>query len=175
MEKRIVVFIDSGDTIIDESTEIRNDSDIVQTADVIPGADDLLRELKARGYRVAMVADGYQESFENMYRHLELEDCFEQKIYSSVVGAEKPSARMFETALEKMHLSREDCGRIVMVGNNVERDIVGANRMGIISVLEDWSPRYRMTPANEEEKPDYVIHRPYELLELLEKLELTCK
>lgn len=40
-----------------------------------------------------------------------------------------------------------------MVGNNLERDIVGANRFGITSVFIKWSPRYPMEPKNEEEVP----------------------
>ena len=171
MEKKIVEFIDSGDTIIDESTEVRNDRDVVVTAKVIPGADRLLRILKEQGYRVALVADGYKESFDNIYRHLGLIYFFEQMIVSSVVGTEKPSSRMFETALEKMNLTKKDCAHIIMVGNNIERDIRGANSMGIISVLQDWTPRYRMTPESEEEIPDYIIHNPLELLELLRQLE----
>lgn len=58
-----------------------------------------------------------------------------------------------------------------MVGNNLERDIVGANRFGITSVFIKWSPRYPMEPKNEEEVPDYIIRKPLELLDLVEKLE----
>lgn len=58
-----------------------------------------------------------------------------------------------------------------MLGNNVKRDVAGANRFGLISVLIDWSPRYDMHPANEDETPDYVIHTPLELFDVLRKLE----
>lgn len=78
---------------------------------------------------------------------------------------------MFETAMKLLHLTDEDKKRIIMVGNNLERDIVGANRFGITSVFIKWSPRYPMEPKNEEEVPDYIIHKPLELLDLVEKLE----
>jgi len=171
LSKRIIVFIDSGDTIIDEGTEIRDENDIVQSADVIEGADQLLRTLMADGYRVAMVADGYAQSFYNMYMGLGLLDCFEHLIFSSDVGEHKPHPKMFETALEKMGLTHEDCKKIVMVGNNLERDIAGANGMGMTSVLLDWSPRYRMTSTRDIEIPDYIIHTPLELLKLLQDME----
>lgn len=48
---------------------------------------------------------------------------------------------------------------------------MGANRFGITSVFIKWSPRYPMEPKNEEEVPDYIIHKPLELLDLVEKLE----
>ena len=58
-----------------------------------------------------------------------------------------------------------------MIGNNLERDIVGANRMGITSVLAGYSPRYRMKPENEEETPDYVVCDPSEIPALIEMLD----
>lgn len=32
-------------------------------------------------------------------------------------------------------------GRVVMVGDKVERDIKGANALGLLSVWLDWAPR----------------------------------
>ena len=78
---------------------------------------------------------------------------------------------MFETAMELMGLKEEDKKRIIMVGNNIKRDIVGANRFGIHSVLMAWSPRYCMVPETEEETPEYRIEKPVQLLELVERLE----
>lgn len=96
---------------------------------------------------------------------------FDARTISEEVGEKKPSQAMFETAMKLLHLTDEDKKRIIMVGNNLERDIVGANRFGITSVFIKWSPRYPMEPKNEEEVPDYIIHKPLELLDLVEKLE----
>ncbi len=73
--------------------------------------------------------------------------------------------------MDKNHLTEEDKHRIVMIGNNVRKDVAGANRFGITSILLDWSPRYDMNPASEEEKADYIVHEPKELLTLIESLE----
>ena len=35
----------------------------------------------------------------------------------------------------------------------------------LTSVFIKWSPRYPMEPKNEEEVPDYIVHKPLELLE----------
>ena len=53
-DKQLVIFIDSGDTIIDESTEIRNEEGIVIHADTIPGAAETLRTLYESGYTIAL-------------------------------------------------------------------------------------------------------------------------
>jgi putative hydrolase of the HAD superfamily len=62
-----------------------------------------------------------------------------------------------------------------MAGNNLQRDIRGANLFGIVSVWIDWSPRYPRESRDEYEAPDYTIHSPAELPPLLEKLEETLK
>ncbi|MCI3927679.1 HAD family hydrolase [Paenibacillus sp. TRM 82003] len=169
-EKRLIVFLDSGDTIIDEGTEVRDEHDIVVRADVIPGADEMVKTLKARGYTISLVADGYALSFQNMFRQHGIYDCFDAFITSEHVRASKPSPRMFKAAMGALDLEPADAGRIVMVGNNLSRDIRGANALGLTSVHLDWTPRYPRTPADESERPDYVIHEPLELLELVERL-----
>ena len=60
-----------------------------------------------------------------------------------------------------------------MVGNNLERDIKGANGIGLISIWISWSPRRSHTPADSSEVPDYSISAPLELPSLLEKIELS--
>ena len=45
MSKKLIIFTDSGDTIIDEATQVYDDRHIVQEASFIPGADRVLRQL----------------------------------------------------------------------------------------------------------------------------------
>lgn len=170
MEKKLVIFTDSGDTIIDEGTEIRNEEGIVVHAELIPGAGETLKALYDAGYRIAMVADGEEQSFTNVYNENGLGYCFHTRTISEIVGQQKPESIMFEDAMEKNGLTEADKKRIVMIGNNVKKDIAGANRFGITSILLDWSDRYDMTPAAQDEEADYIIHMPEELLVLIEDL-----
>jgi len=175
MSKELIVFIDSGDTLIDESTEVFNENNDVIHADMIKGAREMLISLYNSGYRIALVADGRTSSFRNVYRELGLEYIFEEWIISEEVGVIKPDALMFCTAMKRMGLTEQDKKRIVMIGNNLERDILGANRMGITSILESYSPRYVMKPQIKEEVPDYVVAMPKEIPPLLEQLDLQLK
>ena len=174
MNKNLIIFTDSGDTIIDESTQVYDDRGIVTKAAFIPDAGEVIRELKEEGYRIALVADGEWESFRNVYRENGLGYCFEEWIVSEVVGEEKPARSMFDTAMEKMGLTEADKPFIVMIGNNLKKDIVGANRYGITSVWLDWSPRYFHTMEEPDWQPDYTVKTPKELKALLEKLEEKC-
>lgn len=171
MNKKLVIFTDSGDTIIDEATQVYDDRHIVQEASFIPGADRALRQLHEEGYTIALVADGEWESFQNVYRRSGLDDCFDAWVVSEVVGQQKPAAVMFETAYEKLGLTDADKSRIVMIGNNLKKDVAGANRQGLISVWLDWSPRYFHTVEEPDWQPDYTVHTPEELLALIHRLE----
>ncbi len=58
-----------------------------------------------------------------------------------------------------------------MVGNNLSRDVKGANELGLISVWLDWAPRRSKVPADPSEQPCYTIKMPTELLGLVDQLE----
>lgn len=171
MNKNLILFTDSGDTIIDEGTQIYDERGIVTRADFIPGAGEVLQSLYEEGFRIALVADGEWESFQNVYRENRLGHCFEQWIVSEVVGKQKPDRSMFDTAMEKMKLTDADKPRIVMIGNNLKKDIAGANRYGLISVWLDWSPRYFHMVEEPDWQPDYTVKTPEELKELIHRLE----
>ena len=174
MKKNLIIFTDSGDTIIDESTQVYDDQETVLRADFIPGAGEVLKQLKDEGYRIALVADGTWESFQNVYRENGLGYCFEEWIVSEVVGEQKPARSMFDTAMEKMGLTDADKPFIVMIGNNLKKDVAGANRYGITSVWLDWSPRYFHTVEEPDWQPDYTVRTPEELKALIGELEKKC-
>lgn len=166
----MILFIDCGDTLCDESTEIRIvPGGVVQKASLFPGAAETLDRIKAMGIPICLVADGLEASFRVILHGLT--DRFDGWVVSETIGAEKPSPLMFEAAMQALHLTDADKPRIAMVGNNVRKDIAGANRFGIISVLADYSPRYDMTPHVPDEVPDYLLHDIRDLPDLLSQLE----
>ena len=118
-----------------------------------------------------MVADGLVRSFHNTMEQHGLDGIFSAWIISEEVGEDKPSPRMFAAAMKAMGLTEQDKNRIIMIGNNVKRDIRGANRFGLHSVLIDWSNRRPYDEELPEDHAEYRIHRPEELLPLAEKLE----
>ena len=170
MSKPLIIFTDSGDTIIDESTQVYDERGIVLRAQCIPGADKVLRQLHEEGFTIALVADGEWESFRNVYRENGLGDCFDTWVVSEVVGLQKPAPIMFETAFRQLRLTEADRARVVMIGNNLKKDIAGANRQRLTSIWLDWSPRYFHTVEEPDWQPDYTVHTPMELLDLLHTL-----
>ncbi len=167
------VFFDSGDTIVDEGTEIKDANLVVQTASLIPGAAETVKALKDMGYPLALVADGPAGTFYNVLGHYGLLPLFDALAISGLVGVEKPDPRMFLYALEKLNIPSAAYGQVLMVGNHLARDIKGANQLGLLSVWLDWAPRRPKVPAEPSEQPCYTIKAPLELLNLVAHLEET--
>ncbi len=172
MANRILaVCFDFGDTLADEASEVKDDTLTTLQAELIPGASELLHELRRRGYKLALVADGRPGTYSNVLRQHSVHDLFDAFSISEEVGVEKPDAQMFVTALDALGIDKADYERTVMVGNRLDRDVGGANVLGMISVWIDWSGRYASAPQHDVEVPDHTIHLPIELLEVMEELE----
>lgn len=165
-----IVLLDCGDTLIDESTQRHGEDGVVLSGEFAPGAEQMVRDLVTAGHRVALVADGRLRSFENLLGPSGLLDLFETLTCSDAVRHEKPSPRMFKAALGALDLEPADSARCVMVGNNLARDVAGANRVGITSIHLAWTPRYPRIPAHPDEVPGHTIAEPAELLPLLRRI-----
>jgi len=166
------VFLDSGDTLIDEMTQIfaADARELVLSAEPIPGAVDMVRALAARGVPLALVADGREASFVNVLGAAGLWDLFEARAISECAGVAKPHPRMFAEGLRGLGLRAGDAAGVMMVGNNLHRDIRGARGAGLMPVWLDWNDRYDRRPAHADDRPDHVITKPAELLDIVETL-----
>ncbi|MCI0393807.1 MAG: HAD family hydrolase, partial [Chloroflexi bacterium] len=152
MSRRILaICFDFGDTLADEATEVKDETLTTLRAELIPGAGETVRELKQRGYRLALVADGRPGTYLNVLSQHGLYDLFDAYTISEHLGVEKPDQRMFVHALEQLGIDRAAYGRTLMIGNNLARDVKGANQVGMISVWLDWAPRRPKVPADDSE------------------------
>lgn len=167
----LAVCFDFGDTLADEGSEIKDETQTTLQAELIPTAADTVRAVKERGHALALVADGRPGTYDNVLRQHGLHHYFDAFAVSELVGVEKPDARMFLQALNELGIEPSDDGRVVMVGNRLERDVRGANQLGLVSVWINWSPRYDKLATDELEVPDFEIRQPIELLDVLNQLE----
>jgi FMN phosphatase YigB (HAD superfamily) len=165
------LLFDLGDTLMVEESEVKDANGTTLQADLIPGMAAVLRGLKAQGYSLALVADSRPQTPPNVLRQHGLCDLFDHLAISEVVGVSKPDPKIFLAALDALGVPERDYGRVMMVGNNLERDIVGANRLGLISVFFCWSRRRRGKPLTDEEQPHYTVESARELGELIDQLE----
>ncbi len=92
-----VIFIDCGDTLVDESTQVFDEDENVIDVEFYDNADKVLFKLKELGYIVILVADGRDKSFRNIFNKINFLQCFDGFVVSENVGELKPHPAMFET------------------------------------------------------------------------------
>jgi putative hydrolase of the HAD superfamily len=169
------ILFDFGDTIAIEATERRDSRGVTVAAQLFPGAATVIRQLADEGYRLALVADTVpgtgREPYDNVLQQHDLAGCFTAVVTSDDASGNKPAPAIFRRALEALKIPERDWADVVMVGNRLERDVRGANQLGLISVWARMTDRYPSEPAAPEEEPCYVISALPELLALVKRLE----
>lgn len=123
------VFFDWGSTLAKPHTRahfIRNPTLSV----LIPGALELLESLKSAGIGLGLVSNmSYSpEAMNKALYDVGLYDYFDVIIYNTSYGlCKKPCSKIFKEAIAR---SGVDIKNIVMVGNNVSKDILPFLRLG---------------------------------------------
>jgi putative hydrolase of the HAD superfamily len=100
---------------------------------VLPGMDDAVRGLAARGYRVAALSNSDGRA-ERVLADVGLLDAFEFVIDSQDVGLEKPDPRIFALASTRLGIAPSACA---YVGDLTPVDVFGARAAGFAPVLFD--------------------------------------
>lgn len=133
------------------------------------GLKETLDGLKARGYRLGIISNIMSRSFvPRILEEYGLQDYFEELVLSSECGIRKPNPAIFDLALEKMGLTKEEC---CYVGDTVSRDIIGARRAGWGMMIQIDNPLTYKKDAHllsQGWTPDYKIYRLEEILPILD-------
>lgn len=111
--------------------------DIPWTRYVHPQAIPLLETLRARGFRVGAISD-WEETLPNLLADLGLAPYLDTLAVSALVGATKPSARLFEEGLRQ---SGVEPASAIHIGDWYELDVAGARSVGMDGVLFDHQVR----------------------------------
>ncbi|WP_067729036.1 HAD family hydrolase [Oceanobacillus damuensis] len=132
-----------------------------KTALLFNDAIEVLEKLKGK-YQLLMLTNGSPD-LQNTKLDLtpELVPYFDQIVISGDFGKGKPDPTIFEHALELLSLKNHE---VIMVGDNLLTDILGAERAGIASV---WINRHQKDKG--EPIPTYEISSLQELLPIIER------
>jgi FMN phosphatase YigB (HAD superfamily) len=163
------ILIDLGDVIMQEVTETKDEDGNTTSAELVPGMGESLSVIKERGLKLGLVADTRIKTVWNVLHQHGLYDLFDAFGISEEVGFEKPDPRIFCAALDALGIAKRDYAQVLMVGNNLVRDIRGANRLGLVSVWFHWNNRYLADP-DFVDKPTYEIHSARGLVNLIERI-----
>jgi HAD superfamily phosphatase (TIGR01668 family) len=95
--------------------------------------DDLFRSLRAQGFQTLLLSNNSEERIQRFIRNIDT-------LY--IHDAQKPKTGGYLKAVEMMGLSRSE---VVFIGDQILRDIYGAKRSGLASILV----RYLCAPGEE--------------------------
>ncbi|MFV0173154.1 HAD family hydrolase [Empedobacter falsenii] len=92
------------------------------------GADDLLKKIKSKGYKLGLITDGRSVTQRNKLKALKIEDLFDKIIVSEEFGSTKPDERNFKIFLEN------DIEEYYYIADNTKKDFVTPNKLGWTSI-----------------------------------------
>ena len=125
-----------------------------------PGAIDTLLRLKEAGIRTGLLTNGRSESQRAKIDKYDLAGFFDHIQIEEEFGIGKPDERAFLNALDVLGVTPADA---CMVGDNLEWDVHGAQRVGIYAVWMD--AHGNGLPDGSTVHPDRTIRSLSELLD----------
>jgi phosphoglycolate phosphatase len=121
------------------------------------GLDEVLHVMKNNGVKLGIVTSNSKRNVKKFLRKNNLE--YFDFVYSSLNYFRKD--KMLKKAIEKFQMNKEN---VIYVGDEV-RDIKAAKSIGIKVASVTWG--YNFESVLSEYKPDFLIYRPKDLLNLI--------
>ncbi len=125
---------------------------------VVEGAHQLMDYLKRKGYRMHMCSNGFHEVQYKKLTACGLKDYFDTVVLSEDAGFNKPSKQFFDYALKMSGAHKETT---IMIGDNLQTDIVGAHDAGFDTILFN---RWGVAPSP---VPTHTVATLREIMDIL--------
>ena len=125
---------------------------------VVEGAHQLMDYLKRKGYRMHMCSNGFHEVQYKKLTACGLKDYFDTVVLSEDAGFNKPSKQFFDYALKMSGAQKETT---IMIGDNLQTDIVGAHDAGFDTILFN---RWGVAPSP---VPTHTVSTLREIMDIL--------
>lgn len=126
-----------------------------------------LKELKKKDFKIIIVSDMTTNIQLKKIKKLKLTPYVDFLVTSEETGSEKPHSIMFLSALRK---ANSLTGEAIMIGDSRNKDIAGANAIGIKSILINPLLKESEKVPKDYKKPNYIIKKISEVLKILEEL-----
>ena len=153
----------------EESVKIYRDWQKEHFLDMIhlfSGVEEMLAEVKARGYRTGIATSRLSESLHRALSHFDLYKYFDAIVAVEDIKEGKPAPDTIYKVLDKLNARSENA---IMMGDS-RLDILCARNAGVPSVLVGWSATLAGKTKEDfapGEAPDFIIQKPEELFEII--------
>ena len=127
------LLFDWGDTLMKDDPAAAGPMALWTHVETIPGAYEVLTRLRSE-WSIALAtnaADSNEPEIRAALRRVGLDQLIEMIFCFRSVGHKKPSPEFFAYVLKSLGVT---CNQVVMVGDNFDVDVVGANQMGIRAI-----------------------------------------
>jgi len=124
---------------------------------LFPYTHEILAYLREK-YPLYILTNGFRETQFSKMKNCDLSKYFHTVFTSETIGYNKPHPKIFQWAMSSVNGRKEEC---LMIGDDVETDILGAKSCGIDGVF--FNPDKLVTEA----EPDYEIQSLIELKDIL--------
>lgn len=121
------------------------------------GMREVLEELHARGYKIAIISTNSEHNIRAFLQHNQVDYIHDVICSNNLFGKNKDIKRFLKT--HKLKTSE-----VIYVGDEI-RDLIASKKNGIKVVWVSWG--YDQLANARKENPDYMIHKPQEILDCL--------
>lgn len=128
-----------------------------------PGMVELIKELKARGYKVALTTSRLAPSTMVGLRKFGLDEVFDAIVTADDTTRHKPDPEPALITLEKLGAKPEEA---LLIGDSMF-DIKCAHNAGVKAVLVGWAEAVGEEDLNGSDRPDFFMEKPEDLFEII--------
>jgi YjjG family noncanonical pyrimidine nucleotidase len=135
---------------------------LAQSSQLIDGAQELVFQLRAQGYHLAIVTNGIADVQRSRLAASALAGCFEGLFISEELGSAKPDPAFFEAVFQQ--LGHPEKSGVLVIGDSLSSDIRGGQAFQLDTC---W---YCPNPVNDlpgDLQPTYIINKLAEIHTIL--------
>lgn len=125
-----------------------------------------LQKLRDQEYNIIITTNGIRDVQQKRISHIGIDSLVDEVITSEDVGQAKPAPLMFEIAMKKYSLERD---QVFLIGDSLSSDIKGANNAKITSCWLNYGKDYAIQKTLA--KPDLISYNFVSISEFLLQLE----
>ena len=142
-----------------------NYANFLELIDLFPGILELVKELKARGYKTGIVTSRLKNTTGIGLRKYDMEKYFDVIVTCDDTDKHKPHPEPVNIALERLSSKPEEA---IMIGDSMF-DILCAKNAGVKAALVSWTIAVGEEEKTGENAPDYILENAEDLFGILEE------